>query len=104
MSSSSSATGRSAADRYVSFAGIDFEANMARVLGHLQRYIEDPAWTNALWERFRARLEEAEASATPVADQLLLMHSHVYYMAELFEEAEDEAALADLKRLEEECF
>lgn len=93
-----------AADRYVSFVGIDFEGNMARVLAHLDRYIKDPAWSNAFWQRFSQRLESATNSETPVADRLLLMHSHVYYMVELFEEADDEQALADLHKLERECF
>ena len=90
--------------RYTSFASIDFEANMATVLGHLRRYIDDPARTNAFWERFKQRLAKAEGDRLPVADKLLLMHSHVYYMVDLFEEHEDEEALAALRKLEEECF
>ena len=90
--------------RYTSFSGIDFDGNMAAVLGHLRRYIDDPARTNAFWERFKQRLAKAQSDQVPVADALLLMHSHVYYMVELFEEHEDEEALAALKKLEEECF
>lgn len=97
-------TGTAEPDRYVSFAGIDFDANMTAVLGHLHRYIDDPAWKNALWDRFAARLAAADEGETPVADRLLLLHSHVYYMAELFEDAEDEEALAALAKLEKECF
>jgi hypothetical protein len=91
-------------DRYVSFRGIDFEANMAAVMAHLRRYIDDPATTNALWERFKQRLAVAETSDTPTTDKLLLLHSHVYYMVELFEDHDDETALETLKKLEEECF
>lgn len=91
-------------DRYVSFRGIDFEANMAAVMAHLCRYIDDPATSNALWDRFKQRLAVAESSDTPTTDKLLLLHSHVYYMVELFEDHEDEAALEALKKLEEECF
>ncbi|MDE1150831.1 MAG: N(2)-fixation sustaining protein CowN [Azospirillaceae bacterium] len=94
----------SAADRYVSFIGIDFEGNMRTVLGHLSRYIDDPATGNAFWDRFKERLAKAGNDATRVQDQLLLLHSHTYYMVELFEEHGDEQALADLKKLEEECF
>lgn len=90
--------------RYISFSGIDFEGNMRAVLGHLRRYIDDPAVSNKLWDRFKLRLESAEAQSLPVADKLLLMHAHVYYMVELFEDHEDEAALAALAKLEEECF
>lgn len=77
---------------------------MRAVLQHLMRYIDDPAHTNPFWDRFKARLAKAEADDVPVADKLLLMHAHVYYMAELFEEVEDEAAIAALARLEQECF
>lgn len=91
-------------ERYISFAGIDFEGNMLKVLGHLSRYIDNPETTNAFWERFKQRLEAASAQDVPMADKLLLLHSHVYYMVELFEDHDDEEALADLRKLEEECF
>lgn len=93
-----------APDRYLTFQGIDFEGNMKVVLTHLFRYIEDPAHGNAFWDRFKARLAAAEAGGGTICDKLLLLHSHVYYMVELFEEHDDEVALTDLKRLEEECF
>lgn len=93
-----------APDRYLTFQGIDFEGNMRVVLEHLFRYIDDPACGNAFWERFKARLAASEAGNASICDKLLLLHSHVYYMVELFEEHEDDAALGDLKRLEEECF
>jgi len=91
-------------DRYISFRGIDFEGNMAEVLTHLYRHIDDPAKNNALWDRFRQRLALAESSATATTDKLLLLHSHVYYMVELFEEYDDDVALEALQKLEEECF
>ncbi|MEP9352937.1 N(2)-fixation sustaining protein CowN [Xanthobacter sp. KR7-65] len=91
-------------DRYLTFQGIDFDGNMRRVLAHLSRYIDDPACGNAFWDRFKARLATAEAGKAAMCDKLLLLHSHVYYMVDLFEEHDDAAALADLKTLEEECF
>ena len=91
-------------DRYVSFRGIDFETNMARVLAHLERRLADPGRDNALWQRFRQRLADADRADNPLTDRLLLLHAHVYYLSELFEDAEDEAAIADLARLERECF
>ena len=90
--------------RYVSFATIDFDTNMRAVLEHLQPYLDDPATCNALWQRFRQRLADAQTRDTPVNDTLLLMHSHVYYMVELFEDHDDDAALAALDKLESECF
>ncbi|MCW2317802.1 hypothetical protein SAMN06265338_101893 [Rhodoblastus acidophilus] len=91
-------------DRYVSFLDIDFEGNMARVLDHLRRYIDNPETGNAFWDRFKGRLAAIEAGENSITDKLLLLHSHVYYMVELFEDHDDEQALKDLKKLEEECF
>jgi hypothetical protein len=71
-----------APDRYVSFLDIDFEGNMRTVLAHLQRYIDAPGTGNAFWDRFKSRLVQAETGADAIADKLLLMHSHVYYMVE----------------------
>lgn len=90
-------------DRYQSFSGINFDANMRAVLDHLRRYI-DTGEHNPFWERFKQRLAQAEADDVPVADRLLLLHSHVYYIAELFEDHDDEAALTALAKLERECF
>ena len=93
-------------DRYVSFRGIDFEGNMRLVLGHLDRYVRPggPAADNPFWKRFLERLAAARAGTGGIADELLLLHSHVYYLVDLFEDHDDEAALADLQRLERECF
>ena len=90
--------------RYTSFSKINFDENMRSVLVHLRRYLDDPAVTNPFWQRFEQRLAQAEADAVPVADKLLLLHSHVYYMVELFEEHDDDEALTALRKLEEECF
>jgi N(2)-fixation sustaining protein CowN len=91
-------------DRYITFLDIDFEANMRAVLDHLARYIDHPETGNAFWDRFRQKLADADAGQRAIADELLLMHAHVYYMRELFEDHDDDAALAALTKLEEECF
>ncbi len=93
-----------APDRYVTFLDIDFEGNMARVLEHLRRYTDNPETGNAFWDRFKQRLANIEAGKNSITDKLLLLHSHCYYMVELFEDHDDEQALKDLKILEEECF
>jgi hypothetical protein len=90
-------------DRYQSFSGIDFEANMRAVLTHLARYIDNDD-ANPFWRRFKERLAKAEADDLPVADRLLLLHSHTYYIAELFEDHDDQDAIAALAKLEQECF
>lgn len=90
--------------RHVGFKNIDFEGNMRAVLGHPFRHIDDPAGSNALRERFKERPAEAERGGNVRADKPPLLHSRVYYMVDLFEEGEDEAALAALRKLEVECF
>jgi hypothetical protein len=104
MKASSRAAAENAPDRYKSFVDIDFEGNMALVLGHLRRYIADPGASNPFWDRFQQRLEQVERGSGAISDKLLLLHSHVYYMVELFEDHDDEIALRELKKLEEECF
>lgn len=96
--------GARAPDRYVSFLDIDFQGNIEAVLGHLRRYIDNPETGNAFWDRFKMRLAQCEKGEAGTADTLLLLHSHVYYMVELFEDHDDEEALTALKKLEEECF
>ena len=91
-------------DRYVSFSGIDFEENMRKVLEHLRRHTSETIHDNAFWQKFWKRMEIANSNSVPVSDKLLLLHSHTYYMTDLFEEVEDEIALRDLKTLESECF
>jgi hypothetical protein len=93
-----------APDRYVTFLDIDFDGNMARVMVHLRRYIDNPETGNAFWDRFKQRLANIEAGKNSITDKLLLLHSHCYYMVDLFEDHDDEQALKDLKTLEEECF
>lgn len=95
---------RTAADRYVSFEGIDFEANMGRVIGHIARYLDGPVKGNPFWQRFADRMAAADAGGATIADKLLVLHAHVYYMVELFEDHDDEEALKDLQKLERECF
>lgn len=90
-------------DRYVSFRGIDCDANSLAVIAAIRRHIDQPDRTNAFWERFKDRLASADAVHARTADGLCLLCSHVYYIEELFEEYDDEDGLALLRKLEDEC-
>lgn len=90
-------------DRYVSFKGIDCEGNSRRIIERLYSHIDDPAKTNAFWERFKQKLAVADDPTKRQADGLCLLCSNVYYIADLFEEYEDEDGLAMLRQLEDEC-
>ncbi|WP_085316893.1 N(2)-fixation sustaining protein CowN [Derxia lacustris] len=90
----------STTDRYVSFDGIDFDGNVRCVLDHIDRYRRaDPA--NRFIVYFD-RQRNAERGAR--RDDLLLLHSLANSVRDLFEAHDDEEALADLDRLERECF
>jgi len=90
-------------ERYISFRGIDCTAQSAKVMEHLYAIIDDPAKTNAFWERFKERAKAAGNIHARVTDELCLLCSHTYFLEELFEEHGDEAGLAHLRRIEEEC-
>lgn len=90
-------------DRYVSFKGIDCDGNAAELVTAIRRHIDMPERTNAFWERFKDRLAQADSVHARTADGLCLLCSHVYYIEEMFEEYGDEAGLALLRRLEDEC-
>lgn len=92
-----------APDRYVSFKGIDCDGNSRRIIDRLYMHIDDPAKTNAFWERFRAKLAVAEDPLKRQADGLCLLCANIYYIADLFEEHDDEDGLAMLRQLEDEC-
>ncbi|MEF2070244.1 N(2)-fixation sustaining protein CowN [Consotaella aegiceratis] len=90
-------------DRYVSFKGIDCDANARAVIERVLMHIEDPEKSNAYWEQFKAKLEKAQDAANRQADELCLLCAAVSTMTELFEEHEDEEGLAILHKLEVEC-
>ncbi|MBP2230277.1 hypothetical protein J2847_003580 [Azospirillum agricola] len=92
-----------APDRYVSFKGIDCDGNSRQIIARLRSHIDDPAKTNAFWERFKEKLAVADDVLKRQADGLCLLCSNVYYIADLFEEYDDEEGLAMLRQLEDEC-
>lgn len=87
-------------DRYISFDGIDCVGNARRVMEAIARLTTSPHPANLFWEKFLAR---AHATTGPTPDNLLLIHSNLNQVRELFEEREDEEALALLDQLEAEC-
>lgn len=87
-------------DRYVTFKGIDGDGNASRLVAMLRRHIDDPAKSNPFWEKFKDKL--AEANGGRVLDELLLVHSYINNISELFEEHDDHEALALLRQVETE--
>ncbi|WP_366919051.1 N(2)-fixation sustaining protein CowN [Geobacter sp.] len=92
-------------DRYVTFKGIDGDGNARRLVAMLRRHIDDPAITNAFWEKFKEKLALAglpDAAHGRNRDELFLVHSYINNIRELMEELEDLEALTLLDRIEKE--
>lgn len=92
-------------DRYVTFKGIDGDGNARRLVAMLRHHIDDPAKSNLFWEKFRDKLAtagSADANGGRVLDELFLIHSYINNIRDLFEEYDDQEALALLQQLEAE--
>jgi len=92
-------------DRYVTFRGINGDGNAHFLVVMLRRHIDDPAKTNLFWEKFKEKLDNtgaAKANGCRVLDELFLVHSYINNIRELFEEHDDQEALALLHQVEAE--
>lgn len=94
-------------DRYVSFAGIEGDKNSQELIALLRRHIDLPEKSNRFWEQFKEKLAlvgQPEQNGGRSLDELFLIHSYINNIRELFEECDDDAALALLERIElESC-
>jgi len=97
---------KNSTDRYVTYANIDCEGNSKKLMQLLRQHIDDPGKTNAFWEKFKGMLDKigkpAENNDRQV-DEIFLIHTYINNLCEIFEEYEDEAALALLDQIEREC-
>lgn len=98
--STDSACGCKKTDRYVSFGGIDCDGNARMVMGHIERLTAQPERSNAFWEYFK---KKRAGGSGPKPDDLFLIHSNINQIRDLFETCGDEAAMALLVQVEEEC-
>jgi hypothetical protein len=92
-------------DRYVSFVGIDGDGNARKLVAMLRRHIDDPARSNRFWEMFKEKLERAGKTGRNSGrqlDELLLIHSYINNIRELFEAYDDVPALELLEQIEAE--
>lgn len=92
-------------DRYVSFAGIEGDKNSRELMIMLRRHIDDPLKANRFWDLFKEKLERAgraENTEEYRRDELLLVHSYINNIRDLFEEYDDQPALALLEQIEME--
>ncbi|MDD2270648.1 MAG: N(2)-fixation sustaining protein CowN [Desulfuromonadaceae bacterium] len=92
-------------DRYVSFVGIEGDKNSRELMTMLRRHIDDPQKTNRFWEMFTEKLDRVgvmDGNGGRCLDELFLIHSYINNIRELFEEYDDQAALALLEQIETE--
>ena len=91
---------RQTTDRYASFDGIDCNGNARRIMAYIDRNLAVPGRSNAFWDYF---VNKRAGGSGPKSDDLFLIHSNINQVRELFEQWEDEEAVALLVQLEEEC-
>ncbi len=92
-------------DRYVSFVGIEGDKNSRELIVMLRRHIDDPLKSNRFWEMFKGKLDlvgKPDENSGRCLDELYLIHAYINNISELFEQHEDEAALALLEQIETE--
>jgi len=87
-------------DRYVSFLGLDCDGRARSVMACIDRLLADPARENKFWIYFQ---KKRNPPSGPQPDDLLLIHSSINQVRELFEACSDAEALALLDDLEETC-
>ncbi len=94
-------------ERYVSFENIDCFENACLVIDHLLRITGEAEHVNLYWKKVIPTIPQAYYDRDPKADEkealLYLVCSNVFYLEELFENSDDEAAISALRRCELEC-
>ncbi len=92
-------------DRYVSFEGIEGDKNSRELIDMLRRHIDIPHKSDRFWELFKeklARVGQPDLNGGRCLDELFLIHSYINNIRELFEQYDDQPALALLERIETE--
>jgi N(2)-fixation sustaining protein CowN len=87
-------------DRYVSFIGLDCDIKAARLIARIYKHIDDPSHNDVFWEYFK---KKAAGSGGSRPDDLLLIHSHLNEIRELFEQKADAEGMSLLDNIEQEC-
>lgn len=90
-------------DRYISIEGIDCFGNSLVVIQEALRILEQPEYKNAFWDLFLKKLPEDYTSREQRHNLLYLVCSQVYYLEELFEQADSKEGIEYLGKCEYEC-
>lgn len=87
-------------DRYVSFEGIDCDDNARRIMEYLGSHLAGGVAASPWARYFAMKLEQRIALGQ---DDLFFVGSQLNDLRSFFAEVRDEAALALLDQVEEEC-
>ena len=87
-------------DRYVSFRGLDCDGNARLLLDYLRSHLEGAGTASPWAPYFSMKLEQRIALGQ---DDLFFVGSQLNDLRSFFEEVKDDAALALLDKVEEEC-
>jgi len=96
----SNVCGCAGVDRYVSFLGLDCSGRARRVMARVDHHLAIDGRRTAFWQYFD---KKRTATSGPAPDDLLLIHSCINQVRELFETWQDEEGLALLDDLEVNC-
>ncbi len=87
-------------DRYVSFRGIDCDGKARQLLEYIKQYTAEPPHPSPWVDYFRTKLANQQSLGQ---DDLYFVGSQINSVHALFEEYNNEEALALLGQVEEEC-
>jgi N(2)-fixation sustaining protein CowN len=94
-------------ERYVSFENIDCFENACLVIDALLRVVENLEHVNLYWKKIIPTIPQAYYDRNPKSDEkeelLYLVCANVFYLEELFENADDEFGIEVLRKCELEC-
>lgn len=94
-------------ERYISFENIDCFENACLVIDQLLESTKDPEHMNLYWKKIIPTIPQAyyerDSKRDDKEELLYLVCSNVFYLEELFENAENEAGLHFLRKCELEC-
>lgn len=87
-------------DRYVTFQGLNCDANAEQILHRIQQHLDQADAASPWQDYFCLKLKNRQ---TLGQDALFFVGSQITQIREFFEQFEDAQALAWLERVEEEC-
>ena len=94
-------------ERYVSFENIDCFENACRVIDEMFKVLEESGHVNLYWKKIIPTIPQAYYDRDSRADEkealLYLVCSNVFYLEELFENADPQPGLDALRKGELEC-